>query len=102
MSERTCIHGRTERQKCTKCPVILPGFKPLKPGKIHLRCYECHRLRSNMRREEGDPPTAVVAEILCPKCCDDLGAMEPETSYLNQEGNELFYDERKRKWLTQG
>jgi hypothetical protein len=65
------------------------GFAKLKKGKIHLRCSYCGRKMSNMDREEDfDPLNAFLAEILCEKCC--IGAIEPETYYYDNKGNEII------------
>ena len=66
------------------------GFKPLKDGCIHLRCYKCGRKQSNMPREPWDHPKAVLCEILCPKCSE--GAMEPPSFYVDADDNELNED----------
>ena len=44
------------------------GFRPLKAGRIHLRCPKCGRKQSNMPRMPYDPPRAVLVEIFCNQC----------------------------------
>ena len=66
---------------------FLVGFKPLKPGKIHLLCPKCGRKQSNNPREEAyDPPNAAVIQIQCPKC--NGGDFDSEM-YFDSKGNEI-------------
>ncbi len=45
------------------------GFRPLKPGHIHMRCPRCGRKQSNgLRHPEFDHPTAFLVEDECEKC----------------------------------
>ena len=67
------------------------GFKPLKPGRIHLRCPSCGRKQSNMpRHPEHDHPTAFLAEVLCPNC--DAGTKDAGTDFYDKRGRELSSD----------
>ena len=65
---------------------LLVGFKPLKPGKIHLLCPKCGRKQSNMDRADYDSANAVLLEVGCPKC--DNGDFE-QLSYYDSKGNEV-------------
>lgn len=63
-------------------------FKPLKPGKIHLKCRGCGNTRSNMDRSNFDPPTAAVMVLnFCPRC--DKGGGFEETTYYDSAGVEI-------------
>lgn len=63
------------------------GFRKLRPGRIHVRCYSCGRKMSNMGREEYDPPTAVLIETPCEKCA--MGGKDPESFYFDAAGEEI-------------
>jgi hypothetical protein len=69
----------------------LAGFRPLKPGRIHLRCPHCRRKMSNMARADHDPPRAVVCELPCPKCSQ--GCKEPPSYYYDAEGEPVDFEE---------
>lgn len=63
------------------------GFKPHKPGRIHLYCPPCGRKLSNMPRDTHDPPTAVLAHVLCEKCSrgmkgDDVGFLDAKGKFV--------------------
>jgi hypothetical protein len=62
------------------------GFRKLRAGRIHVRCYVCGRKMSNMAREEHDPATAVLIETPCERC--PVGK-EPETFYYDAAGVEV-------------
>jgi hypothetical protein len=64
----------------------LGGFKKLRAGRIHFRCYVCGRKMSNLPREEGDPANAVLLESPCPK--HDTGK-DPPMDYFDAEGNNV-------------
>ncbi len=63
-------------------------FKPLKPGKIHLKCSRCKNTRSNMARSDFDPADAAVMVLNCPRC--DKGGGFEETTYYDANGKEIF------------
>jgi len=64
-------------------------FKPLKPGKIHLKCSRCKNTRSNMARSDFDPADAAVMVLnYCPRC--DKGGGFEETTYYDATGKEIF------------
>jgi hypothetical protein len=63
-------------------------FKPLKPGKIHLRCARCKNTRSNMARSEFDPANAAVMVLNYCTRCDKGGGFE-ETTYYSSAGVEI-------------
>jgi hypothetical protein len=64
-------------------------FKPLKPGKIHLKCSRCKNTRSNMARSDFDPANAAVMVLnYCPRC--DRGGGFEETTYYDANGKEIF------------
>lgn len=66
-------------------------FKPLKPGKIHLKCGRCGNTRSNMDRADFDPESAVVMVLnYCPRC--DKGGGFEETAYYDAHGKEIATD----------
>lgn len=63
-------------------------FKPLKVGKIHLKCSRCKNTRSNMDRSDFDPTNAAVMVLnYCPRC--DRGGGFEETTYYDAHGKEI-------------
>lgn len=74
------------------------GFRQLKSDRIHARCPECGRKRSNGFRANYDPPRATLAETLCSKCCDKLHAFEPGTDYYDAAGLPLPEREIYATW----
>lgn len=63
-------------------------FKPLNPGKIHLKCSRCKNTRSNMERSDFDPANAAVMVLnYCPRC--DKGGGFEETTYYDANGKEI-------------
>lgn len=62
------------------------GFRKLREGKIHVRCYVCGRKMSNTAREQYDPPTAVLIETPCERC---NAGKEPPTYYYDAAGVEV-------------
>lgn len=63
-------------------------FKPLRDGKIHMRCLRCGSTRSNMDRSQFDPPAAVVMALnYCPRC--DRGGGFEETTYYDACNKEI-------------
>lgn len=69
------------------------GFNPIRPEKIHLHCPQCGRKQSNMPREDYDPPSAILAVILCPKCADACGAKDAGTDYYDAYGEQVNWNE---------
>jgi hypothetical protein len=69
------------------------GYHPLRPGRIHLYCHGCGLKRSNAERLEYDPPSAVLADVLCEKCSS--GCMEPSTVYRGADGREVEWWSRR-------
>lgn len=65
--------------------------------KITLWCPNCKRTMV-ADRERHDPPRAVVAEILCPECCDELLAHEPTTDYRDKDGKYISFEEGCAWW----
>jgi hypothetical protein len=66
-------------------------FKPLKPGKIHLKCRRCKNTRSNMARSDSDPARAVVMVLnYCPRC--DRGGEFEDVAYYDASGAEIDPD----------
>jgi hypothetical protein len=63
------------------------GFRKLRDGRIHVRCYTCGRKVSNTTRMDYDPPTAVLIETPCEKCSQ--GCKEPESFYYDATGTEV-------------
>ncbi len=72
--------------------ITIPGvgrFKPLKAGKIHLRCRRSKQTRSNMDRYEHDlPNSAVLVSNYCDRC--DTGGEFEDIAYFTIEGTELL------------
>lgn len=66
---------------------MLSGFRPLRSGRIHLRCPKCGRKQSNMARYDCDPADAALAEVHCPKCAS--GSKDPGTQYFDASGREV-------------
>lgn len=63
-------------------------FKPLKNGRIHIRCSRCKATRSNMARSEWDhPEAAVMVTNFCPRC--DKGGEFEDAAYFSATGKEL-------------
>ena len=63
------------------------GFKPLRDGRIHVRCPQCGRKQSNAPRDELDPPAATLVEIPCPNC--GAGCKIDEGDYYDVRGREV-------------
>jgi hypothetical protein len=73
------------------------GYKPLRPGRIHLWCPECKRKMSNVERSEYDPPRAVMCHVLCDRCADRLGAKDASMDYLDAGGKRVeWWNDRAR------
>jgi hypothetical protein len=67
------------------------GFRPHRPGRIHLFCPSCGRKVSNMPRFEHDPPTAMLAHIPCERC--SVGCkIDGPSLYLDAEGRRVEWD----------
>lgn len=62
------------------------GFKPHRSGRLHLFCPRCKRKLSNMPRRHDDPLRAVLAQVLCPRCADEVGAKDDSATYLDARG----------------
>jgi hypothetical protein len=62
------------------------GFREQQTGKIHIRCPECGRKRSNVPRAFYDPEEAWLLETLCERCCNKLASLDPPTDYYNYCG----------------
>ena len=65
----------------------MTGFKPLKAGRIHLRCYACGRKMSNMDRQADDPPDAVLCETECDK---HHGSIEPPIYFYAADCSQVY------------
>lgn len=63
------------------------GFRPLRPGRIHMRCPRCGRKQSNVVRQKFDHPTAFMFEELCDKC--DHGCKDIVPDYFDKRGRRL-------------
>lgn len=61
------------------------GFRPLKPGHIHIYCPVCGRRYSNAKRTEHDPARAVLLKLTCMRCPDN-GAKDDWGVYLDAQG----------------
>lgn len=70
-------------------PIARKSRALLNEGVIQLHCPNCQADKFDAPRERWDPPTAVVAETLCPDCIDALQAHEPETHYFDDGGKEV-------------
>lgn len=70
------------------------GFTPHREGRIHLWCPACHRKLSNMPRAQHDPPRAVLAQVLCPRCADHLAAKDDSVNYLDARGKPVPTEEQ--------
>lgn len=68
-------------------PLDYIGFKKLRAGRIHLFCPACGRKMSNMPRDPGDPPTAVLAHVYCD--CQQ-GNKDPGMSFFDAYGREVI------------
>lgn len=62
------------------------GFKPIRPGRIHLRCPRCGRKQSNMPRAPLDPPKAFLLEVFC-DCIQ--GGKDDFSGYYDAKGRPL-------------
>lgn len=62
------------------------GFRKLREGRIHLRCYVCGRKVSNSTRMPHDPPHAVLMEVPCECSQGDKGC---DVFYFDANGDEL-------------
>ena len=69
------------------------GFSPHRQGRIHLWCPACHLKRSNMPRTDVDPPRAVLAQVLCPRCADRFAVKDDSATYLDARGRIVPWDE---------
>lgn len=70
----------------TTIPYI--GFRPLRPGRIHIYCPGCGRKMSNIERTPYDPPTAVLAHVPCERCSAGC-KVEGATDYLDANGESV-------------
>jgi hypothetical protein len=81
------------------------GFKPLREGRIHLRCPSCGRKMSNMPRDVYDPPLAMLMEVCCDRCSagckidggdyyDASGLSVPNNYDCERCGDMVFYGVR--------
>jgi hypothetical protein len=55
-------------------------------------CPRCKRKLSNVVRWEHDPPRAVLAQALCPRCSDEVGEKDATASYLDANGKVVPWD----------
>lgn len=72
----------------------LRGFKPLRPGCIHIRCPKCGRKLSNEPRMPEDHPEAALAEFHCPRC--GVGGKSDEVSYYRADGTDIEFEDMAR------
>ena len=66
------------------------GYAPLRSGRIHLFCPACKRKMSNTPRHDHlprDPPTAVLAHVLCERC--SVGCKDSDQSFMDGRGRWL-------------
>jgi hypothetical protein len=68
----------------------MDGYKPLKAGRIHLRCPKCGRKMSNGPRADYDPLEAVLIETHCENCCGD--DKDSTIDYFAADGSPLEYN----------
>lgn len=61
------------------------GFRKLREGRIHVRCYTCGRKMSNTHREPHDPSNAVLLETACERC--SMGGKDHEVNYYDAAGS---------------
>jgi len=75
---------------------VLPyvGFRPLRPGRIHVFCPDCGCKLSNLRRVDYDPPTAVLVHIPCERCSQGCKVDGPD-KYLDAYGEEVWVDDHE-------
>lgn len=71
--------------------VKVPRFRPLRDGRIHLRCSVCGRKVSNVKRADWDHPDALWAEFPC-----DLHCEGGEVFFFNRHGHQL--DGNPQSW----
>lgn len=69
----------------------LDGYR--KTRTIDLYCPNCKRTLKDQARRYGDPDSAVIAEILCPECCDSTMAHEPIPEFRKANGDYCTSDE---------
>ncbi len=94
--KKTRKNGRTASLALAPCSGLVAigeigRFKPIKPGKIHLKCRRCKNTRSNMARADFDPINAVVMVMsYCPRC--DRGGEFESVEYYDAVGREITED----------
>ena len=57
---------------------------------IELFCRGCDKVKKALRLLT-DPPSAIVAEVLCPDCADYLALKDPAMIYYNADGDEVIW-----------
>ena len=67
------------------------GYRPLRPGRIHVYCPMCGRKVSNAHRGEFDPPRATLVHTWCDRCGSG-GKDSPET-FFDNDGREIDFRE---------
>lgn len=66
--------------------ISLRGFRPIRPGRIHLLCPNCKRKMSNMWKDPHDPPHAVLCAVWCEKCSQGCKVEGPDY-YATKHGH---------------
>ena len=70
------------------------GFRPLRPGRIHLWCMKCHRKMSNTERGKYDPPRAQLVQSFCERC--GQGGKDAPEYFLDGRGRQISWEEIER------
>lgn len=76
---------------------MLDGYRPLKPGRIHMRCPTCGRKVSNVPRSGYDPHDAALLVIPCArdnKC--GAGGFIEGGDYFDKNGELIKWWEREQ------
>ncbi len=70
------------------------GYRPLRPGRIHVWCPRCHRKLSNAPRGKYDPLRAVLVHTHCERC--GQGGKECSETFLDAKGRAISWTEIER------
>jgi hypothetical protein len=74
----------------------LRGYRPLRPGRIHLLCPLCGRKMSNIPRADYDPKQAALCVIPCDK---HSGLKVEGGEYFDKRGNPFVFDGERYRVL---
>lgn len=75
-------------------PIPYIGFRPLRPGRIHIYCPGCGRKMSNIERSADDPARAVLMHCLCERC--GQGCKSDGVVYMDTDGQEVAWWDEER------